>query len=134
MNKERLIIVFLVVIAILGSFILSSGITGMATFDEYTKNLCSSNEDCDNEEICCFFYEENSGVCGKEELCDSILKLTEEEKKKKEEFPLSFSKTTDIQKSIYSNEIIFGSLIVILAIFSAYIYILHSKNISKKSK
>ena len=133
MKTERLVIVLLIIIGLIGISILGSGITGMVTFDETVKKLCSSSEECDENEVCCLFYGEDSGVCQKEELCTSIREITRNEKKEKEEFLLLFSKGREKQKNIYSNEILFGSLIIIFVFFSIYFYALHSKSFSKKT-
>jgi len=80
-NQDRLIILGLTLVFFFGIFLIGRGFTGMYLID-FEQEYCSMDEGCLAEEVCCYFYREDSGVCDQESNCKAIEQITREEKQK----------------------------------------------------
>lgn len=133
MQKFKLLIALLIIIGTIGLAFFGNGISGMIIFDQTVKPICQANNDCPEEETCCLFYEEDSGVCHSKDMCDLITLLTKREKEEKQQAPMITSlKTT--QKDMINNyqlQTIFGLGIIILTILAFY-ELLNYDNIQMK--
>lgn len=77
MEKNKLMLGALGVALLMGALLIGGSITGMATGD-YTKPICSTNSECANGDVCCLFFEQESGVCNAQSMCEQITWLTKE--------------------------------------------------------
>jgi hypothetical protein len=78
MGERIAAMIAVAILAFSGLIMLGSSITGMASSSDYTKTLCIANVDCTGTEVCCFFYEQESGVCNSESNCAGIAELTKD--------------------------------------------------------
>lgn len=133
MGREKLILVMLLLLAIIGLSFLGNGISGMMVFDETLKQVCTSNDDCVAPDVCCLFYEQKSGVCHTYDMCGKILDVTKTEKETKG--ALITLKNTEIELEYnYIMQAVFGAVIVTLVAFSMYHFLTHSKHLTKRRK
>ncbi|MEA3378545.1 MAG: hypothetical protein U9Q69_02790 [Nanoarchaeota archaeon] len=69
-------IIISLILAFFGIALLGRGITGLYFLD-FDLPPCQTDNNC--LEVCCQFYNEDHGVCDKEENCKAIYDLTHEE-------------------------------------------------------
>lgn len=73
MNKKMLVLFSSMFI--IGMLFIGNGITGLYFLD-FKQPPCDDNVDCQDMEVCCMFYEENFGVCDRQDKCEGIRQLT----------------------------------------------------------
>ncbi len=112
--------------------LIGNGITRMVTFGSTVKEICSSDGDCDVEEVCCLFFGEKSGVCHDREMCSSIRKITRKEKEKSRESRVIAAAQDD--KGIQKDNFFMQTLLVILILGVLWFYIRHSNLLQKTPK
>ena len=132
MNLKILFILFLIILGFIGVNLIGIGITGKVTMNEYLYGkLCLNDKDCGSSEVCCRFYQENSGVCDSITMCEKINELTMEEKTSIDKW--NAIKNENPSQKIYKNELIVG-IIIIFVVFIFLFYIFESeKNINIKN-
>lgn len=79
MNKK--LIVLFSVIFLAGVFLIGNGVTGLYML-ELNKMPCNENSDCAQSDVCCFFSNEDFGVCDLEKECPAIERASFEAGKK----------------------------------------------------
>ena len=146
MNKKREYLHYhhhieiIAIIVVIGLFFIGGGITGLHMFD-FKQGFCDDNSDCESTELCCFFYEESHGICGKQIECSGIERLTKEEKQSrtnfeqpKQEVGLTVSDKLSIEHPSETAEnyflIVFGALVLIGII----VYIVYHKYFKGKKQ
>lgn len=129
------LIIVLLLIGLGGILLLGIGITGKAVMNSQTiSDVCKENKDCENSKVCCLFYEQESGICYSPEMCETVTKITREEKNIIEA-SMSFTKETPKKDNTYSFEIILGILILSIVAISLYIFYKDkNKEIRKKRR
>jgi hypothetical protein len=121
--KRKIILTLLVIVAIFGLFLMSSGMTGMAVLDSRTSELCESDSDCANFESCCLYHNEYSGVCHVPEMCNDIDDLTNPEYKNYEDVIVSPSQENNLKlKSDYTFQMIIGVFFALIACILFYFH------------
>ena len=77
---DKAIMVFLLLSIISGLLLLGLNITGNSTYninDSITKPLCTSDDECtNNDEVCCYFYDKNAGICYPANDCNKVYEET----------------------------------------------------------
>ena len=75
--QPKTFIAFLFAIGLAGLFLVGKGITGFVSLGAGVQELCSLDIPCQETEVCCPFYgEESAGVCGSEDMCGAIAQVT----------------------------------------------------------
>jgi hypothetical protein len=127
MNKKISIISILTVILLLALFLVGNGITGLVAFDPALKEICESNDDCIQPEVCCYFDEKQIGVCHTEEMCKAVADLT-----KKSNAQIAVTSEARLYDN-YSMQILFGLLILASVALVIY-HLFHSKPAPRKRR
>lgn len=125
---------------ILGMLFVGDGITGMYSWDRID-DICTADSDCADSEACCYFYDEDYGVCGDFSACDGISKASIEEKQQLsslnppsfevEESALVSRVKAHVEKPLADynrNSVIVGLLLVIFAVI---VYLLSGRQMPK---
>jgi|GEM_PF-2890446 len=74
---KRIILFSTVVASLLLILFIGNSMTGLVVFDDNTKELCETNNDCAKpNEVCCLFDGETAGVCSAESRCPAISGIT----------------------------------------------------------
>lgn len=127
MKKEEVIYFFLLLIAVIGLVMVGFGYYGLTDQESTFKRVCTSSDKCNIGDVCCFFYEENKGICNKKEMCEDIMEIS----KNNQEF---FSRLRNNERKLLVNaqkDILFGFLLIIVAVILIYFNKL-SKSVKKK--
>lgn len=77
--EKRFIFTICLLFFSMGGLFVTQAITGMYSWDRYT-SFCTLDKDCESPNVCCFFYDEDYGVCDEFNVCSSISKMSLEEK------------------------------------------------------
>ncbi|MFH0752368.1 MAG: hypothetical protein V1914_02095 [archaeon] len=77
--EKRIISIICLLFLALGGLFVCDGITGMYSWDRID-DICVADSECSDSNVCCKFYNENYGVCGKFSVCNGISKVSMEEK------------------------------------------------------
>ena len=80
-KQSKALIFTLALFLFFGLFFKNESFTGMYLLD-FQQEYCSADKDCQTGEACCYFYEEDMGICSEESNCKAIQKITKEEKEK----------------------------------------------------
>lgn len=134
MRKEAIVLTIAVFLIMLGIFLADMSVTGNIVFDETVKNLCESSNDCEGPEVCCYFYEENAGVCHHSIFCPGIEELTREEKLSKEDNVIKVINEFPKSGDEVPVEYLLGVLLVIIAIFLIFNYLKVKEEVKKTNK
>ncbi|MDP2925870.1 MAG: hypothetical protein Q8N99_05860 [Nanoarchaeota archaeon] len=80
MELKRFIFEILLILVLVLIGAIFGGVTGKIILDDSVKSICSSDKDCSNGEVCCGFYNQETGVCNNKDMCEKIISFTKEEK------------------------------------------------------
>ena len=119
MDNYYTIVFLLMITALVGVFMMGSGITGMSisTADLGIQPLCLNDTDCGQGYVCCNFYAKDSGVCDKADMCAKISGMTMNTITQNGIIKAPPSPTTNII------EFAAGLLIIIVSLLLTYKYI-----------
>jgi len=120
MKKGAVILVLLCAVGIAALGLIGVGINGMLTFDETVKPLCTTNVDCVSPEVCCYFYQQEAGVCNSNDLCARILEITRDEKINRQLIPILMSPRNE--GIIHNAEIFIGAVIFFASAVTIYLF------------
>jgi len=125
---KRFIITICSLFFAMGGLLVTQGVTGMYSWDRLDK-FCDSDSECGAGHVCCKFFEEDYGACGKFSDCASISMATMEEKQQfsvlnppepavsREKLFGSVRRNIDEPRSDYDrNSIIVGLIIIAFAV------------------
>jgi len=74
---KKALIIAITIASLVLIFSVGKAMTGMIIYDNNTKELCESNNDCStNGDVCCLFNGEKAGVCDQQSRCDAISGVT----------------------------------------------------------
>lgn len=136
--KSSITLILLGAMVVLSLLLIGNGITGFIVLEP--KEVCFSNDDCEEPKVCCPFYEQEGGICHRENICDDILRITKEQKLNDEELQKLISNIPsntivdneeDLQAS-FITQIMFGSLLLIIAILNVLLYVEHRQEPERK--
>lgn len=116
MDKMRTTVYLSIVFAIIGLFLVASGLNGFIVligFDKYNKPVCESILDCSANDICCLFESETSGACMPQDTCQQFLAMPA----KTVEPPMEITPPPSAPQIV---QIISGLIIVVLTGFMLY--------------
>jgi hypothetical protein len=131
-DTEKFFVLAILLLGLFGIILLGIGVTGNVISGEYTLgDVCSSDSDCQNGNICCIFYNKESGVCQTADMCETVSKITLEEENRLFAYNEFSKEKPDINKT-YTFEIVIG--ILILAMVCLALYILYTGKKEKSSK
>lgn len=80
MHKQALIVFIILFLG--GAFLIGNGITGLYIMD-FKQPPCDDNTDCTGlNDVCCKFYNEDFGVCDRQDKCEAISRVTFDARRK----------------------------------------------------
>ena len=112
MDKSKLRLFSLLLIALAGLFITEHGITGLISYDSTIKQLCETDSEC-NLGSCCKFQEQDAGVCDFKENCAVIAEIAAGH-------PGAMQLTNPGKKDLWMETV--SGIIVSILTFSLFIY------------
>lgn len=123
-------------IVFIGLGFIGKGITGMYLLDFPEKTYCSEDSECPQDQVCCLFYQQNTGICEKAGTCQAIYEVTKQETNRGQ--TAVFLQTAAIQNPPVERPVlqrnyfslILGVILIFVGIFS-YIHT-HKKREKKK--
>jgi len=126
--KKSLILITLSLFYLAGFLAIGNGlsnVTGKYTLD-FEGQYCSEINPCPNDQICCFFYNENAGVCSLAKNCDAIYQATKDAKNLG---TISYESSTSNLRQPFSNTsyIIVGTILIVFGLFGLLNFEKHNK-------
>ena len=133
MVSSKIIVSALVFVMIIGLSLTGTGITGMVVYDSnanFVGELCGFDNPCKGDNFCCFFYDQEVGVCQGEEMCDQVTFLTMFSNNKGQENILVSQNIENKMNNekfniLYYKEFALGLLIIALAVAALYFFLKH---------
>ncbi len=126
LGHNKLLITFSIFTVILALGFIGSGITGMVVSKEDSNKICFSDDDCNAPKVCCFFYEENAGICNNLNQCSTISRITMEKNEEKWNFLKTYQSITESKENIIKNNYylqIVGGILILIIVAAAAIYL-----------
>jgi hypothetical protein len=133
--------ILLAVMIVLSLLLIGNGITGFVVREPM--EFCFSDVGCEEPKVCCLFYEDEKGVCHEANMCGKILQITREQQLSSEELQnILYGMTSDetpIDKeeklnASYTTQIMFGTLLFIIAVLNVLLYVENRKEPEKDIK
>ncbi len=126
-SREFRVIVLLafITVVVFSALFIGKGITGMVIMGDNIKPLCTQDSECENEEVCCYFYAETSGVCNIGDLCDDIIEITKNNEYYDSDLHEQVKKSKEKQSTFF--QVFMGIIMLLFAIFLFYI-VLHDED------
>ena len=128
---KKALIIAITIASLVLIFAIGKSMTGMMIYDNNTKELCQTNNDCSNKaDVCCLFADESAGVCDTQSRCEAISGVTQKKELQIERPARIYSPSPGM--------IIFAGTIFILAIALAlaiaFYKIKHKIHVHKSNK
>jgi len=103
----------------IGILLLSDGYTGRYLTDFPNKEVCLNDFDCNAPDVCCKFYQEDSGVCDLPQNCIAIKESTQDKVVGSKDLANAPSVTNQLGlNTLY----LYGGTILILLAIIGFIY------------
>jgi len=127
---------------LLSALLIGNGITGFVVMDPGIKEVCSAENPCQEPKVCCSFYEDSKGVCATPDTCDDITEITKSQTLSNNELQNILNKRSSTESPIdkeeklegsYTTQIMFGALLLIIAILNVLLYVENRQESKKKS-
>ncbi len=141
--EKKFIFVICSLFLVLGMLFVGEGITGLYSWDRI-EDTCTADSDCADSEACCYFYDEDYGVCESFSACGDISRASMEEKQQLSSLnPPSFEVgesalvsrvQAHVEKPLADynrNSIIVGLLLVI---FAVGVYLISDRHVNRLYK